>query len=238
MSSPKLNINGEELEFSSLAALEVRVPSKTNNDKDDSSALVKIDRSTSQKLTDILHTSVQKSHGSIDTLAVIEECYGEDAAIFADSKEEGKILLAGLLDAALQKIDGDVKEEADRLVQEEASSKLNHLDEAVAFVNRKEQMAKEAEEFDRQSAQDAMRMSKLPDGITINDIMSYQAYLIKKEARDSLVSQIKSAKESCDALTEKLDKRKEVVQTKIKKLEDISNDLGKAADSCSFNGVS
>jgi hypothetical protein len=195
-------------------------------------------QSTFQKFTNIIHKSFQKSHKAIDTLAIIEECYGEDAAIFADSKEEGQTLLAGLLDAALYKIDNDVKNEADRLVRQEAELTLNHLDQAVGEINKREQLVKEAEEHDRKSAQDALRMSKLPDGITSHDIMSYQAYLIKIEMRDTIVSQLQTAKEECDDLSKKVEERKELVHAKIKGLEDVHQNLGKAADVCSFSGVS
>jgi len=191
-----------------------------------------------KKFVNVIDAGLQKSHEAIDTIAIIEECYGEDAAIFADSKAEGNNLLVGLLDAALDKIDEDVKKVGDALAQEEAESKLNNLDEAIAQINRKEETAKEAEEYDRQSAQDALRMSKIPDGISIYDIMAYQAYLIKKEARDALIAQVDAAREAKDELAKQVEERKDLVKARIQGLDERNKTLDKAADVCSFSGVS
>ena len=194
--------------------------------------------SSCQKFIDIVHKSLSKGHDAIDTLAIIDECYGEDAAIFADSKEVGQQLLAGLLDAALQKIDESVKEDAVKLIKEEAETVLNHLDQAVGEINRREQVLKEAEDHDRQSALDARRMSKLPDGVSIRDVIAYQAYLIKKETENSLIAQLEKAKEECEALEKSVDEKKAAVHSKIKDIEMVHQNLGEAADACSFGGVS
>ena len=190
------------------------------------------------KFRNIIHKGLEKSHAAIDSSAMIEECYGEDAAIFADSKAEGNKILVGLLEAALDKIDESVKEEVENVIRQEAESKLNHLDKAIELINKKEESAREAEEADRQSAQDAVRLSRIPDGISIDDIMAYQAYLIKKETRDVLLAQVDAAKGTYHDLSKKVEERRDVVNEKIKGLEDRNQSLGKAADLSSFHGVS
>jgi len=194
------------------------------------------------KLLHIISKAIGKSHAAISAPSVIEECYGEDAAIFETEgdgdSDDGGNLLVGLLDAALEKIDEELMEQIEYIVKDKAESKLNNLDAAMAQVNELEQKAKEKEENDRQSAQDAIRMSKIPQGIGLEDIMLYQAYLIQKKARDELLESVKSAQEECEGLREKMMEKQETVNKVIDMLDQRGESMSKAADICSFNGVS
>jgi hypothetical protein len=205
----------------------------SNNDTDNP-----VPPSKYSKLLNIISKAIHKSHGAISTPTVIEQCYGEDAAIFETEGDGDENLLVGLLDAALEKINEELVEKIECIVKEKAEKKLNNLDAAIAHVNDLEQKAKEKEEHDRQSAQDAIRMSKIPQGISLEDIMLYQAYLIQKKARDELLENVKSAQEECEELKRKMVENKESVSEAMKKLDERGEIVSKAADICSFSGVS
>jgi|EP00979_Chaetoceros_neogracilis_P004525 transcription termination factor NusB len=194
------------------------------------------------KLLLIISKAIKKSHSAISTPIVIEKCYGEDAAIFetgGDGDDDGcDNLLVGLLDTVLEKIDEELMEQIETIVKDKAESKLNNLDAAITNVNGLEQKAKEKEEHDRQSAQDAIRMSKIPQGIGIEDIMLYQAYFIQKKARDELLESVKSAQKECAELKEKLTEKEEHINKAVDTLNQRGESMSKAANICSFNGVS
>jgi len=208
-------------------------------DKTDDTTTIAPCVSRHAKFLDVVSKAIRKSHEAISIATIIEQCYGEDAAIFETEGEEHENLLVGLLDAALEKIDQELLRHIEHVVKEYGvDKKLICLDTVIAKVEDMEKKAQEAEEHDRQSTQDAIRMSKIPDGISIDDVMLYQAYLIHKSARDELRESLAKAKTECEEIRGKVEEQRLIVKERIDALDDRNISMSNAADLCSFNGMS
>lgn len=193
---------------------------------------VKIEKSRVEKFLSILTKAIQKSHGTISTPEIIDQCYGEDAATFDD--DENGNMLVGLLDDSLDKIDEEAMEHIQKIVKQYAQQPLQCLDDAIAHVDALEKKELQEEEDDRQSAQEAIVMSKLPQGVSAEDVLQYQAYLIQKKARDDLVESMKRIDEECEQLRVQLEEKKKQVQDSIESLDEKSKSMSNAADMCSY----
>jgi hypothetical protein len=192
-----------------------------------------------EKLLELTSKSLQKSHDSIDKKVAIEECYGKDASIFGDSKEAGTKVLEQLLEQTLEEIDSDVKAVIQEAIKEhDVKSKLDLLDSVINDFRRVQRKKQEQEDADKDSAQEAVMKTKLPNGVSLAQVLQYRAYLARTKYRDDLVSQIETEMEKSKTLQENIKKEKELANDDIGNLNDYANNLGRAADMCSFNGVS
>jgi hypothetical protein len=195
--------------------------------------------SRNSKFHDIISKAIRKSHEAISIPEIIQQCYGEDASIFETEGDENDNLLVGLLDAALDKIDQELMGHVESVIGAQgADEKLNCLDEAISKVEEMEVKAQEMEEYDRQSAQDAIRLSRIPEGISIEDVMLYQAYLIHKDAREELKKSVVKYKEECQELEEKVNQERILVKERLEALDERNSKMSSAADLCSYNGAS
>jgi len=218
------------------------VVTRTINTTHNANKTPSISRQT--KFLDIVSKAIRKSHEAISIPEIIQQCYGEDASIFETTTEgdgdgENDNLLVGLLDAALDKIDQELMQYVEYVVGEQGvDTKLNCLDEANSKVEEMEIKAQEVEEYDRQSAQDAIRLSRIPDGISIEDVMLYQAYLIYKDAKEELQNSVTKYKEECQELEQQVSQQHKLVKERIEALDERNTKISNAADLCSFNGFS
>jgi hypothetical protein len=192
-----------------------------------------------EKLLELTTKSLQKSHDSIDKAVAIEECYGADASIFGETKEAGKIVLEQLLEQTLEEIDSEIKAVIQEAIREhDVKSQLDLLDSVIDDFRRVQREKKEQEEADKDSAQDAIKKSKLPHGVSLVQVLQYRAYLARTKYKDELVSQIETELERNRNLQEQIEREKKLEKDDIGTLNDYGNDIGRAADICSFNGVS
>jgi len=226
---------------------QVLIPVKQDQNSTTSSKVTAtVSTSRYEKFQEILHKSLTESHKSVDALHLIQECYGVDTEFFAATQEEGNKLLVGLLDRALEQIDDAMKEHIQHqcLIHEHVELKLDHFDGAIEKINADETMAREHEELDRKSAQDAVRNSRIGmgmgtgKGLSMEDVMTYRAFLLKKEARDILLAKVKAEHEAAGVLQEKLDSTIDAYKSTVSVMADQGKDLGQTANGCSFNGVS
>lgn len=192
-----------------------------------------------EKLLELTSKSIKKSHDSIDKKVAIEECYGTDASIFGDSKEAGTKVLEQLLEQTLEEIDSDVKAVIQEAIRKhDVKSQLDLLDSVLEDFRRVQREKQEQEDTDKDSAQDAITKSKLPNGVSLAQVLQYRAYLARTKYRDDLVSQIEMESKKNEDLQEKINQEKELANDDTSNLNNYANDLGRAADICSFNGVS
>ena len=92
-----------------------------------------------KKFRSILQKSISESHKTIDILQTVQECFGDDSSLFAETKEEGDQLLVRLLSRALEQIDDEMIKEIDNSISKERIQfKLNCFDQAIDEVTAKE----------------------------------------------------------------------------------------------------
>ncbi len=195
-------------------------------------------KSTSSRydmFTNILHKSIKGSHEAVDTIKVklISDCYGDNTSLFGDTKAEGTDVLVGLLERVLEQIDEEVTSEiSNTLEREGARLKLDRFDAAIESINEKERRIQEAEEYDKQSANDAVENTKVPKGINMNDVMAYRIFLLKKKERDELLMKIKAEEDDVAMLKEKLKKQMETFESGVNQMTEVGKALEETADMC------
>lgn len=198
-----------------------------------------IKQSRYEKLIELTSKALKKSRDSIDKSSAIEVCYGSDAAIFADSKDAGIKVLEQLLDETLEQIDADMFQCISKsMVEHNVKDQLDLLDSVLDDFRREQKEKKELEEFDKASAQDAVKYSKLTNGMTLDQILKYRAHTIRAKYRDELIKQIDIEREMNKDLEDRMVEEKKRVDLVINTLSADGNTLERAADACSFNGVS
>ncbi len=185
--------------------------------------------------TSILHKSVKGSHEAVDTIKakLIADCYGDNASLFGDTKAEGTDVLVGLLERVLEQIDDELNSEISNVLEREgAKLKLDRFDAAIDSVNDRERRIKEADEYDKQSVNDAVENTKMPKGISMNDVMAYRIFLLKKQERDELLTKIKAEEDDVAMLEEKLKKQVENFESDVNQMNETGKALKETADLC------
>jgi len=193
---------------------------------------------TFNKLLKTVNRSLLECKNSIDTRAAVEECYGNDTAIFGD-KNSATDMLANLIDGSIERINDLVKTDIDDIFRKEkVEFKLYVLDKVIEEYWHRDQMQKNAEEDDRKSVQDALQRSKLPDGVTVDELLEFQAYKIKLQARDDLQAKIDNVEKENQKLVEEIEEVTSKFQERVIPIDEKAKTLGITANLCSFNGVS
>jgi len=193
---------------------------------------------TFNRLVKIIDRSLRESQNSIDTRAAVEKCYGDDASIFGE-KESATDMLANLIQGTIEHVNERIKEEIEVILRnEKVDSKLLVLDTVMNEQRRQERIKKEAEDEDRRSVQDALNKSKLLDGITVDNLLDFQAYTIKTQARDDILAKIGHREEENQALRNHIEEEKRKIRDRIESINGDAETLDKTATLCSFHGIS
>lgn len=193
---------------------------------------------TFARLVKTINTSLRESQNSIDTHAAVEKCYGDDASIFGE-KESATDMLANLITGTIEHVNERIKEEIkDILRNEKVDSKLLVLDMVTNEQRRLQWTQKEAEDEDRRSVQEALKRSKLPDGITVDNLLDFQAYTIKTQARDDILGKIGNRERENQALRDQIEEEKRKIRERIESMDGNAEVLDKTANMCSFHGIS
>lgn len=182
-----------------------------------------------QKLQSVIDKALSEARKSFDTSQAIDECYGDDAAIF------GKSTLTTLLDSLVDRINTDAKEESLKYMQEQGvEEKLKHVESIIATLENLQQRKEQAEAKDVQAATDALTKAKLPKNMSPDDIVSHQAFLIMEKERNALQEEIAAIQAETKLMEEQINKAQANIQQGLSKVEETGEKLGQTADACSF----
>jgi len=193
---------------------------------------------TFDRLLRIIHGSLHESQKSIDTRSAVEKCYGEDTSIFGE-KTSAIDILANLINGSIENVNEDMKEEIEDIMRKEmVDLKLQVLDAITEEQRNQDWTKKEAEDEDRQSAQDALTISKLPNGITTKNFLEFQAYAMKSKARDEILAEIGKYEKDNQALQKKVEEERQKISERIKSIDNDVDILDNTANTCSFHGIS
>mmetsp|Transcript_8289 Transcript_8289/g.10507 ORF Transcript_8289/g.10507 Transcript_8289/m.10507 type:complete len:204 (+) Transcript_8289:82-693(+) len=199
-----------------------------------------------KQLVKVIENGLIESSKCIDTHSAVQECYGDDISMFADSnsssENDGTEMLANLIQGVLEKINDEMMKNQihDILKREDVETKLSVLDKVIGeFVDR-QRLLKEEEERDKKTAEDAMKsVQVLPHGVEVSDIMKFQAYKVKMKIRDKLAAELETAERRQEELQSQMEKEREDVNAMVKKINDETLDpLERAGEICSVNFAS
>lgn len=182
-----------------------------------------------QKLLQVIDKALSESRKSFDTAAAIQECFGDDASIF------GATTLAKLLDSLVERVNDAAKQRILQTLEKEGvEAKLKHVEDVICAIEKVREQQNQSETLDRQSATNAMKKAKLPDGMHPDDIVSHRAYTIMKEERDGLAQEIAAMEEESKLMQQQIEEAERKIKQGLEKVEETGAKLEQTADACSF----
>jgi hypothetical protein len=183
-----------------------------------------------QALLQVMDKALVESKRKFDTNKAIKDCYGEDASIFG-----GEEMLAKVVDGMVDRVNYKAKDDMQvTLEKENVKQTLIVAEQLMAKFQKIEQDAKVADEKDRQSALDALNHCKLPEGVSPQDVVSYRAYQIMQQEKETLVAELAKVQGETKEMEELLAQSTSVVKGRIKHIESTGKELERAADLCSM----
>lgn len=193
---------------------------------------------TFNRLIKAINRSLHETQESIDSHAAVEKCYGDDASLFGE-KDSATDMLANLVKGTIEDVNKSIKDDIEDILENETvESKLLVLDKVMDEHRRHEWTQKNAEDEDRRSVQDALERSTLPDKMTVDHVLKFQAYTIKSQARDEILARIENQTKANQALQNQIEEEKRKIQERIESMDDNAEILSNTANICSFRGVS
>ena len=194
------------------------------------------------RLVASIDKALSESRKSIDTKAAVAECYGADASIFSGGDEAGEddttTMLANLIELTIDRVNDRIRSEMSVILEQVgAREKLSAFDKVIDVFERYEQSKVDVENNDRASSKEQAAASRLPSGISAENVLKYQDYAIKVEERDRILSEIRRIEAENETLMSQLERRRVMIGEVTTKVEETGKGIERAANGCSFNGV-
>jgi len=195
------------------------------------------------------------ARSSIDAKIAVEECYGEDASIFASdgdtidldgwisgkaNETDAKEMLANLIDSMTERLNENLKSKIMSLLKEEGvDSILFQIESIIEKVEREKNEKWEDNKKDKNLTRKILNeTSSLPQELDPIDVIRCMALKVKREEKDRLLSEIAKIKEENNELERQIEKAKTNINERIEAMEHVKNELSQAANSCTFSGLS
>jgi len=177
-----------------------------------------------QRLVEVLHLALKKSRSQLDVEEVVKECYGNDnVAVFQP-------LLEGVLEQAQSEVTTSTLAHC---TSSQVDVKLQRLDSAIRTLDRETVARQRQMERDKASAEAALAQAQLPEGVTAQDWVQYQAYQRLMEEKKALEEEI-AAEEAAVAELEAAQQQQASTTGKgVEEMQAFKEKLEKSADLCS-----
>jgi len=173
-----------------------------------------------------------ESRKQFNTEEAIQECYGEDASMFAGGEggEDGNNVLASAIDAMVDRINDKVKNKMVAfLEQEQVAEQLNRVEAIVKTLDDEDEEQKQMEAEDRQSAREALEVVKLPKNISPEDVIRYESYKLMEKERDALLDEIAKVEQATKRLNERIEDHETSVNQGVTSLQEVEAKLQESA---------
>ena len=186
------------------------------------------EKSRYDRLMKLVDMGFQKSRQGLDTASLVEESYGQDAY---GSTE----LLYGVVNSMLDKVDETAKRELKEFLDQQGIP--NRLERVEAIVNKlvqQELAVAQDEKEDAESSQEMLGQALLPPGISLEDVLLYNAYQSQMEQKKTLEETLQSVKEENQALEQEIAATQTTIGDHVQELQKVARTLEKSADGSSM----
>jgi vacuolar-type H+-ATPase subunit I/STV1 len=213
-----------------------------------SSSLKKSSNEESRRLNQLyltLEKALSESKNQVNCHDAVSECYGENISVFAssnhdssknDGDDDALEMLASLVSERLKRINESVRDSFRLfLEQNDLASKLYRFERAVDECEESARMAKLSEEKDKLSARIAAENVTLPEGITVESIMRYQAYRSKEEEKQKILAEISSVESENKAIEENIAEKETMLQSYLEDIDKRKEQMKKSANIHTFS---
>jgi hypothetical protein len=181
-------------------------------------------------LLKLIDNGMGRARNSLNTPQLVEESYGEDASVFGGSE-----MLVGVMDSVLDKIQTQVRDDLMQYLQQrDLPKRLAKIESIIAKLESDEAFQAQAERQDRTSAHEALDVTLLPAGVTLEDVLAFRNYQRQQRQREELQDQEKIIKEEIAQLERLQVETQATVQSDLQQLQDVAQELERSADVCSM----
>lgn len=190
-----------------------------------------------KKLIQVIEKGLSESKKSIDSHDAVIKCYGEDTSIFAGggTEESAKTMLANLIEGVIDNSNERLQDDIENIfATEKIAIKLRALDSAVDQQDTELELKRETDENDRQTAREALDSAKLPDNVTIPDVLRFHIYNVKKDLKDKLLKELQHVEAETEIILDQKEAESKQLQERISKIKEKENILEQAADMCTY----
>jgi hypothetical protein len=185
-----------------------------------------------QRLLEVIEKALTQSRKNIDVAKLIQQCYGEDASIFA--AQQGDNVLLSVLEGMLDRVHDSVTEDMLEFLKElQVEAKLIKFEEIATQLEMDEVWQQQQETNDKQSARRALEDAKLPKELKPADIVTYCAYQKILSERDGTLSEIAAIEKEIQQLAAQQADGSTRVESKLETVQAVGKELELSADMCS-----
>jgi len=196
--------------------------------------------------------ALQKSQKSLDTRALIKLAYGNDTAHIG-----GSGMLIDILDGILDKIVKETvlqemkrygtlspKQQQHRQKNEQQGDeimmimtpkeRLDKIDQAVVDVIEWEAKREQIEGLDIKTARDSLNKNLLPEGISMEDVITYQEHEQRLIARTALQQELQRIEEEISVLKDTRTKKQDRFRQQLGQVASVEKELESSANVCAM----
>ena len=199
--------------------------------------------STYENYLALTEKALQKSRESLDTRALIQLAYGDDTAHIG-----GSDMLIGILDGVLEKIIKETvlqevkrygtsspkqqqqEQDDDATTRMTPQQRLNEIDQAVLDVIEWEARRDQIEGLDVKSARDALNKNLLPEGVSMEDMITYREHEQRLKARTALQQELQRIEKEISVLKETRTKKQDNLRQQLGQVEEVERELEASAN--------
>ena len=181
-------------------------------------------------LDQAMEKALIEARNSFSKAKAIQECYGDDSAIFG-----GNAVLEQVVDGMLDKIHSKVKEEMGKNLEKYGiEGKLLAVEALINRFQKEELVAMETETTDKETTMEALEQAKLPSTLTPEMITSFRAFTVLKEQKNHLEQEVARVNLEIQVLEAQFIQSESTVQNQIQGVEQKSREMERTADLCSI----
>jgi len=178
-----------------------------------------------QRLLEVLDLALKKARSQLEVETIVKDCYGDDETTVFQT----------LLHNVLENAHAEVTAATTKNFQEkDVESKLLRVDAAIQKLERDAAAAKRQEAKDKASAEAALQQAQLPQGVTAQDMVQFQAYQRMIQEKKVLEEEISAEEAAIAKLEAAHEKQSSTTGKRVQDMQNTSKELEKSADLCSM----
>ena len=183
-----------------------------------------------ENLLKVIDSGMNHARKSLDTSRLVHDSYGEDTSVYG-----GTEMLVGVMDSMMDKINSTVDQDMkEYFQQQDIPKKLNEIDATIEKLKQEEAERAQKEEEDRNSTIGALNATLLPDGVTLDDVLTFQNYQHQIHQRNMLKEKLAALQEEIDQLEKNQQETKSSIDSCNQQLKGAAQELERSADVCSM----
>jgi flagellar biosynthesis/type III secretory pathway chaperone len=182
-------------------------------------------------LMQVIEAVMVRSRNALNTTQLVEASYGDDAAVFG-----GKDMLAGTMDDMLDTLHDQVLQQDLRayLQNHGIEALLDRFESIFETLDTEDAARAKAELDDKESAGQAIDVSLLPPGVTLEDAVDYNNYQHALKQKEQMMKALQEVQEEIATLEKEQAEMSSHVESKQRVLQQTAQELNRSADVCSM----